>query len=149
MELTTAMLADGAQQFPPGVGKLYILGGQWDRLLVPTFPAQHPTLAVVLVMKVEYGEALDPHRVEVELMLDGRSVGAKASGQMITGHAPGLARGAASFVALPITFNNLVLETPGRHEWIISVDDAELGRLPMEVVQGAMPGMPVPMPDAP
>ena len=63
MELTTAMLADGAQQAPGG--KLYILGGQWDRLTVPSFPAQHPTMAVVLVLRIRiHSEALDQHHLE-------------------------------------------------------------------------------------
>ena len=78
------MLADGAQQAAPG-GKLYILGGQWDRLMVPAFPAQHPTMAVVLVLRIEYSEALDRHQLEVELTLDGESKNVKAVGQVVTG----------------------------------------------------------------
>jgi hypothetical protein len=138
MELTTAMLADGAHQIPPGSGKLYILGGQWDRLMVPNFPAQHPTMAVVLVIKVEYSEALDSHQLDIELTLDGQPMGVRASAQMVTGHAPGQARGAPSFVPLALAFNNLVFETAGRYEWVITVDENELGRLPIEVAQGAM-----------
>jgi hypothetical protein len=142
MELTTAMLADGAQQVAAG-GKLYILGGQWDRLLVPTFPAQHPTMAVVLVLRLEYSEALESHRLEVELTLDGQPKGAKAVGEIITGHAPGSVRGTPSFVPLALPFNNLEFEAAGRYEWVITVDDQELGRLPIEVVQGGVAGMPM------
>ncbi len=138
------MLADGAQQVVPG-GKLYILGGQWDRLMVPNFPAQHPTMAVVLVIKVEYTEALDRHHLEVQLMLDGQPQNVGAVGDMITGHAPGQARGAPTFVPMALTFNNLVFEGPGRYEWVITVDGNELGRLPIEVVPGAVPGIPIPM----
>ena len=143
------MLADGAHQIPPGSGKLYILGGQWDRLVVPNFPAQHPTMAVVLVIKVEYSEALDSHQLDIELTLDGRPMGVKASAQMVTGHAPGQARGAPSFVPLALGFNNLVFETAGRYEWIITVDEGELGRLPIDVAQSPMlipPGSPAPRP---
>src|SRR5262245_48959338 len=142
MELTTAMLADGAQQAVPG-GKLYILGGQWDRLMVQTFPAQHPAMAVVLVLRVEYSEALDRHQLEVELTLDGEPQNIKATGQVVTGHAPGQIRGTPSFVPLALQFNNLVFEAPGRYEWVVRVDEQELGRLPIEVVQ-IHPGMPIP-----
>ena len=138
MELTTAMLADGAHQVG---GKLYVLGGQWDRLAVSNFPAQHPTLAVVLVLKVEYSEALDRHNLNVQLTLDGQPLDAKAAGDLITGHAPGQARGAPSFVPMALTFNNLVFETPGRYEWVVAVDKAELARVPIEVVQGTAPGI--------
>lgn len=149
MELTTAMLADGAQQATPG-GKINILGGQWDRLIVPNFPAQHPTMAVVLVLRVEYSEALDSHLLEVELTLDGEPKAARAAGQFVTGHAPGLGRGTPSFVPLTLTFNNLQFDAPGRYEWVIRVDGDECGRVPIEVVQGAIssiampPGMPMP-----
>ncbi len=138
------MLADGAQQAAPG-GKLYILGGQWDRLMVPNFPAQHPTMAVVLILRIEYSEALDNHHLDVELTLDGQSMNVKATGEVTTGHAPGQVRGTPSFVPLALPFNNLVFETAGRYEWVITVDEQELGRLPIEVVQGgAIPGMPMP-----
>jgi hypothetical protein len=146
MELTTAMLADGAQQAPSG--KLYVLGGQWDRLTVPNFPAQHPTLAIVLVLRVEYSEALDQHQLEVELTLDGAAKDSKATAQFVTGHAPGQVRGTPSFVPLALTFNNLVFEMPGRYEWVVRADGEVCGRVPIEVVQGTIGGIPV-FPGAP
>lgn len=135
------MLADGAHQVG---GKLYVLGGQWDRLMVSNFPAQHPTMAVVLVLKVEYSEALDRHNLDVQLTLDGQRLDARGAGDLITGHAPGQARGAPSFIPLALTFNNLVFETPGRYEWVVTVDRAEHARVPLEVVQGMAPGIPGP-----
>jgi hypothetical protein len=139
MELTTAMLADGAHV---AGGKLYILGGQWDRLMVAAFPAPHPSMTVVTVIKVEYTEAPRTFEINVELTLDGQPKGAKASGQLATGHAPGLIHGAPSFVSLAIPFNNVTFAGPGRYEWVITADEAELGRIPLEVVQVAMPGLP-------
>ena len=140
--ITTAMLADGAQQAPNG--KLYILGGQWDRLTVPRFPAQHPTLAVVVVLRVEYNEALDQHKLEIELTLDGQPKGAKAAAQFITGHAPGISRGTPSFVPLAIPFNNLQFDSPGRYEWVVRIDGDIIGRIGLEVVQGAVGAMTAP-----
>jgi hypothetical protein len=141
MELTTAMLADGAHQVG---GKLYVLGGQWDRLVVSNFPAQHPTMAVALVLKVEYSEALDRHNLEVQLTLDGQRLDARAAGDLITGHAPGQVRGAPSFVPMALTFNNLVFETAGRYEWVVTVDGTELARVSLEVAQAVVPGIPGP-----
>jgi hypothetical protein len=141
MELTTAMLADGAQQ--AANGKLYVLGGQWDRLTVPSFPAQHPTLALVIVLRIDYNEALDPHQLEIELTMDGQAKDAKATAQFVTGHAPGIVRGTPSFMPLALTFNNLAFETPGRYEWIVQVDASVVGRIPLEVVQGAVGTLPL------
>jgi hypothetical protein len=140
MELITAMLADGAHQAGPA-GKLYVLGGQWDRLVVPALPAQHPTMAVVLVVRLEYSEALDRHQIEVELRLDGEPKGAKAIVAVTTGHSPGQSRGTPSFVPLALTFNNLTFEQSGRYDWVISIDDETVKQLPMEVAQGSLPGV--------
>jgi hypothetical protein len=147
MELSTAMLADGAQV---ANGKLYILGGQWDRLFVAKLPVQHSSMAVVLVIKVEYTEALTPHLLTVELMLDGHPQDVRAVGQLRTGHEPMQARGAPSYAPLALTFANVTLEHLGRYEWVITSGEHALGRLPMEVVaQENMPGLPTPAPPAP
>jgi hypothetical protein len=141
MKLSTAMLADAAHV---AGGKLYVLGGQWDRLSVAAFPAQHPSMAVVLVLQVEYTEAPKSYTLTVELMLDGQPEEAKATAQIAIGHAPVQARGAPQFVPFAIPFNNVTFGGPGRYEWVIAVDGAELGRLPIEVasgfVVGAQPG---------
>jgi hypothetical protein len=133
MELATAMLADGAQV---AQGKLYILGGQWDRVIVSQFPAQHPSMAVVLVIKVDYSEAPKTCVLTVELMLDGEPMGIKTMGQMSIGHAAGLQRGAPQFAPTAIQFNNVQFEKPGRYEWVISADTDVLGHIPLEVIQG-------------
>ena len=133
------MLADGAHV---AGDKLYILGGQWDRLMVAKFPAQHPSMAVVLVLKVEYNEALTAHRLTVELTLDGQQLDVRAMGELSTGHAPTQARGAPSFVSLALPFSNITFEAPGRYEWVITAGEDELGRLPIEVVQAVIPGLP-------
>ena|ERR1022692_4776042 len=139
MELTTAMLADGAHV---AGGKLYILGGQWDRLMVAAFPAQHPSMALVLVIKIEYTEAPKTYQLNVELTLDGQPQDAKASGAMAIGHASVLAPGAAQYAPLAIPFNNVTFSAPGRYEWVVTADDTELGRVPVEVSPGIIPGLP-------
>jgi hypothetical protein len=140
MELTTAMLADGAQV---AQGKLYILGGQWDRLTVTQFPAQHPSMAVVLVIKVDYSEAPKTCVLTIELMLDGHPMGVKTMGQMSIGHAAGLKHGAPQFAPIATAFNNVQFDKPGRYEWVISADSEVLGQIPLEVVQGIVMGPPV------
>ncbi len=139
MELSTAMLADGAHV---AGGKLYILGGQWDRLMVAAFPAQHPSMALALVIKIEYTEAPKTYQLNVELTLDGQPQEAKASGAMSIGHAPVLTHGAPQYAPLAIPFNNVSFGAPGRYEWVITADKTEMGRIPVEVVQGDIPGMP-------
>jgi hypothetical protein len=139
MELTTAMLADGAHL---AGSKLYILGGQWDRLMVATFPATHPAMALVLVIRVEYTEAPKTYQLNIELTLDGQPLDVKAAGPMAIGHSPGQVHGSPQYAPLALSFNNVTFSVPGRYEWVIAVDDKELGRVPLEVIQGMVPGLP-------
>jgi hypothetical protein len=141
MELTTKMLADAAHLVE---GKLYVLGGQWDRLTASRFPVRHPSMTVVLVLKVEYNEAPKNCTLHVELMIDGEPHGVNAAGQLSIGHAPGLKHGAPQYAPLAVPFSNVQFEKPGRYEWIVSVDDEVLGQIPLEVVQT----MSIPVPHA-
>jgi hypothetical protein len=135
MELTTAMLADGAHSVG---GKLYVLGGQWDRLFVASFPTQHPALALVLVLRVEYTEALTRVHLKIELTLDGQSCDVGAEARFETGHAPGTVQGAPTFVPIAVPFGNVPFAAPGRYEWVITADGSELGRVPLEVTHGML-----------
>jgi hypothetical protein len=136
MQLTTAMLADGAQV---AQGKLYVLGGQWDRLMVASLPAQHASMAVVVVIRIEYNEAPKDCVLAVELTLDGKPMGVRAGGRLSIGHAAGLKHGAPQFAPATVTFANVQFERPGRYDWVVSVDDDVLGTVPLEVVQ--IPGL--------
>lgn len=124
------MVADAAHV---AGGKLYVLGGQWDRLMVARFPAQHPAMTVVLVLKVEYSEALTDHQLTVELMLDQESQDVKVVGNLRTGHAATLARGAPSFAPIVLPFYGITFAAPGRYEWVVTVGEDELGRIPIDV----------------
>lgn len=133
------MLADAAQYVQ---GKLYILGGQWDRLNASQLPVQHPSMAVVAVLKIEYSEAPKNCTVHIDLMIDGNAVGPKAIAQLAVGHAPGLKHGAPQFAPIAATFNNLLFERAGRYEWVVSVDSEVLGQIPLEVAQTMTINMP-------
>jgi hypothetical protein len=139
MELTTAMLADGAHV---AGNKLYILGGQWDRLMAPSFPVTHPSMAVVFVIKIEYTEAPATYQLSVELTIDGQALGAKATGSVAIGHSPGQVHGSAQYGSVALPFNNVTFNGPGRYEWVIAVNDRELARIPLEVTHGTVPGAP-------
>ncbi|HEX5288296.1 MAG TPA: hypothetical protein VFX25_05465 [Streptosporangiaceae bacterium] len=131
MNLTTAMLADGAQFVN---GKLYILGGQWDRLAASQFPVRHPSMAVVVVLKVEYNEAPGDIELHIDLMMDGKPMGPQARARLSVGHAPGLKHGAPQFAPIAVTFNNVEFDKPGRYEWVVSSGKETLGQIPLEVV---------------
>jgi hypothetical protein len=130
MKLQSAMLADAARI---AESKLYVFGGQWDRLYTHSFPATHAALSVVLVIEVSYSEALTDHHLRVSLMRDGEPKGAEARGLINVGHAPGTTPGAPSYVPIALPFQNLVFDEPGRYEWVVLLNDEPVGAIPLEV----------------
>lgn len=141
MELTCRMLADAAQRSQDG--KVHVLGGAWDRLAVPSFPATHPSLAVVLVFRVEYTEALTRHDLRLELVKDGQSKGIAAAGHIEVGHPPGLAPGASQSTSTVLTLPFITFNEPGRYEWVVSINGEPKGSVPLEVIEFSdLPGSP-------
>ena len=130
MKLQSAMLADAARV---AGDKLYVFGGQWDRLYTHAFPATHAALTVVLVIEVSYSEALTDHHLHVALMRDGEAVGAEARGLINVGHAPGTTPGAPSYVPICLPFEQIQFAAPGRYEWVVTLNDQPMGSIPLEV----------------
>jgi hypothetical protein len=130
MRLQTAMLADAARVAD---NKLYVFGGQWDRLYTHSFPATHAGLTVVLVIEVSYSEALTDHHLRVALMRDGASMGPEARGLINVGHAPGTSPGAPSYVPIALPFEQILFTTAGRFEWVVTLNDEPVGFIPLEV----------------
>jgi hypothetical protein len=130
MKLQSAMLADAARVAD---NKLYVFGGQWDRLLTVAFPAAHAGLTVVLVIEVSYAEALTDHHLRVALMRDGEAIGPEARGLINVGHAPGTTPGAPSYVPVTLPFEQILFERPGRYEWVVTLNDEPVGSIPLEV----------------
>ena len=124
------MLADAARVAD---NKLYVFGGQWDRLYTHSFPATHAGLTVVLVIEVSYAEALTDHHLRVALMRDGEPMGPEARGLINVGHAPGTTPGAPSYVPIALPFEQIVFATTGRFEWVVTLNDEPMGVIPLEV----------------
>jgi hypothetical protein len=133
MKVTTAMLADAARAAEDD-HKLYIHGGGWDRIFATTVPTTHPSLAVVLLIEVDYSEALIDHRGVIELIREGEPVGVRAELGFKTGHSPHSVRGESALVPLTLTFPGLRLDTFGTYEWVVSLDDEIHASLPMRLV---------------
>jgi len=124
------MLADAARV---AEGKLYVFGGQWDRIFTSSFPTTHASLAVVLVIEVPYDEALVDHRLAVYLERDGVATGSRLEGRLNVGHPPTTKRGAPLFVPITMTFNAVRFDSAGRYEFVVQLDDTPVERIPLEL----------------
>jgi hypothetical protein len=86
-------------------------------------------MAVVVVLRLDAEEAAQSHQLVVELQFGGAPLGPHAVGQ-VAPHDP--AAGSVSTAGV-VPFVNVTFEHAGHYEWVVRVDDAELGRLPLDV----------------
>lgn len=133
MEVTTAMLADAASVEN---GKLYVHGGAWSVINTRELPVTHPSMALALVFRVEYTEALEDHPIAIELLdEDDQSLGPRIDGIIHVGHPPRMRPGTPSFVPQAIRFNNISFEREGGYRFRVSVRDEEVASVQFRVLR--------------
>jgi len=70
MRLAYAFTANAAEVSPDG--KIYILGGDWDRISTASLPVSQPAMALVMKFEVQPTECDQDHELRVELIdMDG------------------------------------------------------------------------------
>ena len=139
MQLEWLILADAAQVVG---GKLYLLGGGWDRITVNSpFPVQQ-RVALAVSIKVPWNETNQKHTFEVEIISENRETEElkslmKMGGQFEVGRPPGTRQGQDQRLQLALD-GGLVLEAPGRKMVVARIGGQEIGRTEFQVVQGPM-----------
>jgi len=131
MQVTTAMLADAASVEG---GKLFIHGGAWDTIDVGSVPVTQPTMALALVFRIEYDEALADLPIVIELVdEDDHPLGPRIEGIINAGHPPRTRRGSPIFQPLAVTFNLVPLDHEGGYRVKVSSGERELVSVPFRV----------------
>jgi len=131
MRATTAMLADAARVES---GKLFIHGGGWDSINVNTIPATHPTMALVLVLRIEYDQALTDIPFVIDLLdEDDQSLGVRIEGVINAGHPPRIKPGTPTFQPLAMVFNMVSFPHEGGYRFRVTSGDSELASVPFRV----------------
>jgi hypothetical protein len=133
IQIKVMMAADAAQAVG---GKLYILGGGFDRVHAPTLPFQYK-FDLAMIISVPWTATNTPYQIVVELLdADGTSVGYRAEAMMETGRPPGIRQG-TSFtvpVAIPVVAE---FREPGRYALTGAVNGKESNRVVVEVASTA------------
>jgi hypothetical protein len=140
MRLTTFLIADHAEACN---GKLYITGGCWDTLFAGGFPTQHPHLSIAAALYVPWRATNQSHTIAVDLVdADGNSVLREPiQGKFEAGRPPGMRPGDNSNLVLVFNIDGLIVEKPGRYEWVFMVDGTDLGRIGFKVVERKIPSL--------
>jgi hypothetical protein len=96
-EIDYLLVADRAEVVN---GKLYLMGGAWDRISPATFP-HRMILGIALGVRIPFAHTDDQHTVAVELLQDERRlIGFEA--KLTTGRPPGMA---GMDMLVPMAFN--------------------------------------------
>lgn len=129
-----AMVADAVQV---AQGKLFVLGGGWNTLLVRSFPAKHPVMAVAVLVKVPWSWAERVITIELDLEDgDGARLFPTSIRQRLTvNKPPGMPHGSDIVVPRSFTISNLVLRQPGGYSFIVSIDGRVAERVRFNAVE--------------
>ncbi len=131
MELDFAFLADAADV---SMGKLFVLGGAFDTIHVPGFPATHPVLAVVIRLLLSPNDLDRKHKLEVLLLdADAHHI-ASANGDLMVPKAPESPAGWKQAVILPLRFLNVPFSQEGHYSIEIVADGKMLKAIPLRVI---------------
>lgn len=129
MQLEFAFLADAAHATADG--KFYVLGGGISALYAPSFPILHSSLAVVIKLHISKAEAGLEHHLRIELLNPLNATAMPPLGGKFTPQPNKDHPDWPITAELAITIANLLLEMPGKYLFRLSVDNVQLGTLPL------------------
>jgi hypothetical protein len=141
MHVSTFILADHAEAVN---GKLYVMGGAWNRIGAPQFPVVHNHLSVGVVIHVPWEETNARHPIELRLIdSDGAPlIPEPLAGNIEAGRPPGMRPGDEQLVVMAFNFNGLTFERPGTYEFHLLADALETALLRFDVVALDKPSAP-------
>ncbi|MBI3964995.1 MAG: hypothetical protein HY329_05105 [Chloroflexi bacterium] len=118
MDVEWLILADAAQVVG---GKLYLLGGGWERIAVSApFPIQQPC-AIATAFAVPWNETNQRRHVTIEIEDEDGLVIANVGGDVEVGRPPGIPTGQMQRIQLAANFV-LGLQKPGSYRIVASID---------------------------
>ena len=127
------MLADSAQAVD---GKLYILGGAWNVLRFPEFPAQL-LVGIAVAIDVDWNETNRRHHLDVRFEdADGNPMDPTIGADFEAGRPPGAVAGADLRIVFAVN-GPLAIPAPGSYAAVASIGGEVLARARFQAVQAA------------
>jgi hypothetical protein len=140
LEVDFLLLADRVEAIN---GKLYMLGGAWDRIGVSDF-GQPLTISVALGVLVPWSQTNLSHAVVLTVRdADGTQLDFRIEASFVTGRPPFL-NGETQRVLLTIPSASIVLPKPGSYVLVAAVDGSESKVVRFSAVQAQPPAPPRP-----
>lgn len=131
VQIHALMLADSAQAVD---GKLYILGGAWNMLRFPDFPAQL-LVGIAVAIDVDWNETNHRHHLDVHFEdADGNELQPKIGADFEAGRPPGAVAGADLRIVFAVN-GPLVIPAPGSYAAVASIGGEELARARFQAIK--------------
>jgi len=109
-------------------GKVYVNGGFWDRLRLPSFPAV-VSFSVVAVLHIPWRAHLQSHRLQVTFEdEDSNPIGGGFEAEFRVGSAPDMERGDPSIMPIAAGVGGFALPRAGGYAAVLKVDGTEISR---------------------
>ena len=127
------LLADSAQE---AGGKLYVLGGGWNRLRVPELPARAPAIALAIRVVVPWHDTNQPIPLVVQLEdPDGQAILSEPPRlDLRVGRPSGLEPGSVQAIPVAISLAGFPLRVAGPHAFVARLEGEELARTSFDVI---------------
>ena len=135
MQIHVLMLADSAQAVD---GKLFILGGAWNVLRFPEFPAQL-LVGIAVAIDVDWNETNRRHRLDIHFEnADGQRMDPNIGADFEAGRPPGAIAGADLRIVFAVN-GPLQIPVPGTYAAVASVAGVELARARFQAIRVPRP----------
>jgi hypothetical protein len=124
VQIHSLMLADSAQAVD---GKLYVLGGAWNMLRFPEFPASL-MVGIAVAIDVDWTETNARHHLDIHFEdADGNAMDPTIGADFEAGRPPGAIAGAELRIVMAVN-GPVAIPAPGQYAAVASVGGVELAR---------------------
>jgi hypothetical protein len=133
MRFDFAFFANSAEVLPTGL--MYVLGGGFDLLKGPSFPAPLPNLFLLVRLTVEPAECGPNHELICEIVRPtGQSMPPESKVPFVaTRHVSDVNR--ATPITICLAYQNIIIPEAGEYIFRLSVDGVPMGAAALLVVQ--------------
>jgi hypothetical protein len=138
VQIHALLLADSAQAVD---GKLYVLGGAWNMLRFPEFPASI-MVGIAVAIDVDWAETNQRHHLEIHFEDEaGQAMDPRIGADFEAGRPPGAIPGADLRIVLAVN-GPLSIPAAGRYAAVASIGGSELARSRFQAIQAPRAGQP-------
>jgi hypothetical protein len=121
-------------------GKVYVNGGFWDRLNLPSYPAV-TSFSVVVVLQVPWRAHNQTHKFGVRFEgSDAKLMPSRFEGEFQVGPPADQRAGDSSLLPVALPINSFLLERPGDYAAALELDGTEIARWRFRAVQTIVAG---------